>query len=334
MANGAIMILKKFKLSPISGDASFRQYYRKFNPRKNLSSIIVISKKEKNKNLLVYTAINQFLLDHNIRAPRLLEENYKKGFIEIEDFGNITIHNILKKSKKKFHIYKKTVDLLIRLQKIKSRIIKNFYGKSYKLENYSVKNLHKESDLFFDWYLPLIMKKNKTLKIKKILKKELHILYKKLKFKDKTFVHRDFHVSNLMKINSRIGVIDSQDAIIGNPTYDLASLIDDVRIKTSNQLKKNIFSYYLNRCPKVYKRKKNEFIHDFNILSVQRNLKIIGIFSRLFKRDKKKQYLKLIPYTWKLLKIRTKDKMFSEINTILNRFIPSKARTKNKFYAN
>jgi hypothetical protein len=334
MVNGAIMTLKEFKLSPISGDASFRQYYRKFNPKKNLSSLIVISKKEKKKNLLVYTAINQFLLDHNIRAPRLLAENYKKGFIEIEDFGNITIHNILKKSKKKFHIYKKTVDFLIRLQKIKSRIIKNFYGKSYKLENYSIKNLHKESDLFFDWYLPLIMKKNKILKIKKVLKKELQILYKKLKFKDKIFVHRDFHVSNLMKINSRIGVIDSQDAIIGNPTYDLASLIDDVRIKTSNQLKKNIFNYYLNKCPKIYRRKKNEFIHDFNILSVQRNLKIIGIFSRLFKRDKKKQYLKLIPYTWKLLEIRSKDKMFGEINTILNKFIPSKTRAKNKFYAN
>ena len=334
MVNGTIMTLKKFELSSISGDASFRQYYRKFNQKKNLSSIIVISKKEKNKNLLVYSAINQFLLDHNIRAPRLLEENYKKGFIEIEDFGNITIHNILKKSRKKFHIYKKTVDLLIRLQKIKSRIIKNFYRKSYKLENYSVKNLHKESDLFFDWYLPLIMKKNKALKIKKVLKKELQILYKKLKFKDKIFVHRDFHVSNLMKINSKIGVIDSQDAIIGNPTYDLASLIDDVRIKTSNQLKKNIFNYYLNKCPKIYRRKKNEFIHDFNILSVQRNLKIIGIFSRLFKRDKKKQYLKLIPYTWKLLEIRLKDKMFSEINTILNKFIPSKTRTKIKFYAN
>ncbi len=334
MVNGAIMTLKKFKLSPISGDASFRQYYRKFNPRKNLSSLIVISKKEKKKNLLVYTAINQFLLDHNIRAPRLLAENYKKGFIEIEDFGNITIHNILKKSKKKFHIYKKTVDFLIRLQKIKSRIIKNFYGKSYKLENYSIKNLHKESDLFFDWYLPLIMKKNRALKIKKVLKKELQILYKKLKFKDKIFVHRDFHVSNLMKINSRIGVIDSQDAIIGNPTYDLASLIDDVRIKTSNQLKKNIFNYYLNKCPKIYRRKKNEFIHDFNILSVQRNLKIIGIFSRLFKRDKKNQYLKLIPYTWKLLEIRSKDKMFGEINIILNKFIPSKTRAKNKFYAN
>ena len=67
---------------------------------------------------------------------------------------------------------------------------------------------------------------------------------------------------------------------------------------------------------------------------MQRNLKIIGIFSRLLKRDKKKQYLKLIPYTWKLLEIRLKDKMFSEINTILNQFVPSKTRAKINFYAN
>jgi aminoglycoside/choline kinase family phosphotransferase len=334
MVNGLIMILKKFKLFPLPGDASFRQYYRKFDQRKKISTIIVVSKKEKNKNLLVYSAINQFLLNHNIKAPRLLTENYKNGFIEIEDLGNTTIHNIIKKSRKKFHIYRKTVDLLIKLQKIKLRVIKNFLGKSYKLENYSVKILHRESDLFFDWYLPLVMKKNKALKIKKILKKKLQIFYKNLKLKKKVFVHRDFHVSNLMKINSKIGVIDSQDAIIGNPTYDLLSLIDDVRIKTSNQLKKNIFNYYLNKSPQIYRRKKNDFIHDFNILSVQRNLKIIGIFSRLFKRDKKEKYLKLIPYSWKLLETRLKDKMFSEINTILNQFIPSKIRSKIKFYAN
>ena len=241
------MILKKFKLLPISGDASFRKFYRKFDPQKKLSTIIVISKKKKFKNLLVYSAINHFLLEKNIRAPQLLTENYKKGFIEIEDFGNITIHHTLEKSKSKFDVYKKTVNLLIKLQKIKPRIIKDFFGKSYKLENYSVKNLHTESDLFFDWYLPLIMKKNQAIKIKKILKKKLQILYKKLIFKNNIFVHRDFHVSNLMKINNQIGVIDSQDAIIGNPTYDLASLIDDVRIKTSNQLKKNIFNYYLNK---------------------------------------------------------------------------------------
>ena len=329
------MILKKFKLLPIPGDASFRKYYRKFNPKKNLRSIIVISKKEKYKNLLVSSTINHFLLSKNIKAPRLLSENYKKGFIEIEDFGNITIHHSLKKSRSRFNIYKKTINLLIKLQKVKPKILKDFFGKSYKLESYSIKNLHKESDLFFDWYLPLATKKNQATKIKKILRKKLQALYKKLKFKNNIFVHRDFHVSNLMKMNNQIGVIDSQDAIIGNPAYDLASLIDDVRIKTSSKLKNDVLNYYLNKCPPIYRRKKSDFIHDFNILSVQRNLKIIGIFSRLFKRDKKKQYLKLIPYTWELLELRSKDKkVFGEINTILNQFISSKIRKKIKFYEN
>ena len=70
-----------------------------------------------------------------------------------------------------FHIYKKNVDLLIKLQKIKSRIVKNFLGKSYKLENYSINNLHKESDLFFDWYLPLFLSKKKIKSLKKRQKK-------------------------------------------------------------------------------------------------------------------------------------------------------------------
>ena len=334
MENGIIMILKKCKLLPLSNDASFRQYYRKFDQEKKLSTIIVISKKEKYKNLLVYSAINKFLLSKNIKTPRLLSENYKKGFIEIEDFGNVTIHNVLKKSKKKFNVYKKTVQFLIKLQKIKPKVIKNFFGKSYKLEKYSVKNLNKESDLFFDWYLPLIMKKNRALEMKKVLKKKLQVLYQQLKLKNNIFVHRDFHVSNLMQINNKIGIIDSQDAIIGNPTYDLVSLIDDVRLETSNRLKKIIFNYYLNKCPQIYKRKKNDFVHDFNILSVQRNLKIIGIFARLYRRDKKKKYLKLIPYTWKLLEIRLRNKKFSEINTALNYFISSKIRKKITFYAN
>jgi len=91
-----------------------------------------------------------------------------------------------------------------------------------------------------------------------------------------------------MKVGKKIAVIDSQDALIGNPAYDLVSLIDDVRIKTSTKLKNQIYSYYSTKTSKIYGINSQKFIEDFNILSVQRSLKIIGIFSRLFKRDKKK----------------------------------------------
>ena len=95
--------------------------------------------------------------------------------------------------------------------------------------------------MFFDWYLPLFFSKKKVSKIKKRTKKILTSIYNKLNFSNSYFVHRDYHAQNLMKVGKKIGVIDSQDALIGNPTYDLISLIDDVRIKTSSKLKNQIY---------------------------------------------------------------------------------------------
>ena len=131
-----------------------------------------------------------------------------------------------------------------------------------------------------------------------------------------------------MKVGTKIGVIDSQDALIGNPAYDLVSLIDDVRIKTSKKLKNQIYSYYLKKTSKTHRINSKKFSEDFNILSVQRSLKIIGIFSRLFKRDKKNKYLKLIPYTWELLEMRMDSKIFSQLKEILDKNINKKIRKK------
>ena len=164
-----------------------------------------------------------------------------------------------------------------------------------------------------DWYLPankLIIQKGY---IKKNLKKIIDNLYLNLKIKQKVFVHRDFHVSNMMFYKNKIALIDSQDAVLGNPAYDLASLIDDVRIKTSNSFKSNILKVFLS---KFKYKNKSQFINDFEILSVLRNLKIIGIFTRLANRDKKKKYLKLIPYAWKLIDNRMKNN--SNFNDLIN----------------
>jgi len=141
-------------------------------------------------------------------------------------------------------------------------------------------------------------------------------------------VHRDFHVQNLMKVKKKIGVIDSQDALIGNAAYDLASLIDDVRLNISLKDKKKIFDEYLkiNKSIDISK-----FKNDFEILSVLRNLKIIGIFTRLSIRDKKNQYLKLIPAAWRLIEYRIDDnKKFLELKKILDRYFSKKIRKKNE----
>ena len=292
-------------LKKIKGDASYREFFRKKN--KNFYSIIVFSKKEKFQNLLIYDAINRILNKNRILAPKLYQEKYNKNYIEIQDLGNDTIYKILKKNKnKKILYFKKIIKILIKMQSIKDRKIKNFKKQTYIIPEYKKEILLNEANLFCDWYVKKDRKKFKE-KFKKITRK----LTLNLNLRNNIFVHRDFHVSNLMLHNNKLGVIDSQDALIGNRAYDLASLIDDVRFKTSNSFKDKIYNLYVNRQKKI---NKDDFKNDFEILSVLRNLKIIGIFTRLSKRDGKKNYLKLIPYAWKLINLRiNENKIFLDL---------------------
>ena len=236
----------KSKILPIAADASFRSFYRLIINKNN--KIIVLAKKEKYQNLIAYTSINKFLRKNKILAPKLYKYDFIKGIIIIEDFGNLSFHKLLIRKKNKFVIYKKLIDLLLKIKKIKLKLkIKNIKNGSHKINKYSNRYLHKESDLFFDWYLPLLLTREKSLNIKRKAKKILSKLYKRLNLSNTCFVHRDYHAQNLMKVGAKIGVLDNQDAMIGNPAYDLVSLIDDVRLKTSEKLKKNIYNYYLKK---------------------------------------------------------------------------------------
>ena len=301
-------------LKKLKGDASLRTFFR--NKKKETSSIIVYANKNKRSNLLVYDSINKILLKNNILAPKLLSENYSKNYIEIEDFGDQTIFNLLKKSRtNKLVIFKRIIRLLNKLQLIRQRKIKDFKKKNYKIPNYHPKILLEEAKLFSDWYVDQYSVKSKKLIFKKKFIKVVKNLIKKLHYKNVTFVHRDFHVSNLMMVKNEIALIDTQDALIGNKAYDLASLIDDVRFKTSNDIKKKLFNYYLKSQKKINKL---HIKNDFEIISVLRNLKIIGIFKRLAVRDKKKKYLKLIPNAWNLIKLRSKNNdKFKNLNELL-----------------
>ena len=297
------------KLKQIKGDASFRKFYR----NKENNSILVLSKKEKLKNLLIYDAINKILIKNKILAPNLLSENYSNNYIEIQDFGDQTLFEILRdRRNNKFNTFKEIVKILNKIQLIKDKKVKNFKNKFYKVKEYKNKILFDEAKLFCDWYVPKILPKVKSIKFNKKFKLEIKNLLSKLNYKNNTFVHRDFHVSNLMYNNKKIAVIDSQDALIGNKAYDLASLIDDVRLKTSNELKEKVFKYYIKTNKKINLAR---FKKDFEILSILRNLKIIGIFMRLALRDKKKNYLKLIPYAWEMIDHRIKKQ--SELKNLM-----------------
>ena len=293
----------------LSGDASHRKFYR---DKKN-NSIIVYAKKEKRKNLLIYAAINELLNNNKILTPRLISEKYKKNYIIIEDLGDYTG---LKKFKNyKIDNYIKLFEILKKLKLVRKRTINTFLKTNYTIKNYSNNELLREAKLFSDWYMPKIIKKKLSLS-KKLYIKIIKKLILSLKLKKKVFVHRDFHISNIMIKKNKIYLIDSQDAVFGNEAYDLASLIDDVRIKIKLKNREKIYEKFISKQKKINPEKLR---NDFEILSILRNLKIIGIFTRLSKRDKKHKYLKLIPYAWKMIDERRKlTTRFEELNNFLS----------------
>ena len=309
------------KLTKIKGDASYREFYR---DKKN-KSIFIFSKKEKYKNLLIYDAINKILNKNKLLAPKLITENYNNNIIEIEDFGEHTIFDILKNKKKnKYSTFKEIIKILNKLQNINDKKILNFKNKIYYLKEYKKKILFDETKLFCDWYVPKKLSKLKKLEFNKKFKLEIKKLILILNLKNNTFVHRDFHVSNMMYQNKQIALIDSQDALIGNKAYDLASLIDDVRLKTSNSIKEKVFNFYIKTNKKINLEK---FKKDFEILSILRNLKIIGIFMRLALRDNKKKYIRLIPYAWEMINHRIKkQKEFKNLMLLLKNNFPKYIR--------
>ena len=305
------------KLEKLSGDASFRKFYR----HKKNKSIIVYCKKEKFKNLIIYEAVNRFLKKNNINTPKLISENYKKNFIEIEDLGNLTG---LKKYKSfKINNYKKLFKILKKIQNIKPKKIKTLLKKIYKIPIYSDKLLLDEAKLFSNWYLPTKIKKNET-KVLNELNKILKKVIRKLMLKKRVLVHRDFHISNIMLNRKKIYLIDTQDLIYGNPAYDVASLIDDVRYKISLKNREILYKKF------ILKEKKNfssKLRNDFEILSTLRNLKIIGIFTRLSKRDKKYSYVKMIPYAWQMIEERlTQNRNLYELKSFFDRYFPKNLR--------
>ena len=319
----------QFKLKKIRSDASFREFFRLQKGKK--TSIVVTAKKERFKNLIAYSVINKFLRKQGINTPKLISQHFKEGIMEIQDFGANTLLHYVKRSKNKLSLYKNCVDVILKIQKIKPiRKIKFGSNKHLNLSTYNIPNLQKESDLFFDWYLKGVLGKKKFSKYKIMIKQELRRLYKKIFFKNKFIVHRDFHVSNIMPTKKKLGVIDTQDLILGNPMYDVASLIDDVRVKVPYQIKNKTYDYYLKNCS-IEKDQIPLLKNDFHILSIQRNLKILGIFYRLYKRDSKPQYLKYLPYTWNLIELRMKSPIFKNLKKILKSAVNKKIRKKTNF---
>ncbi len=293
-------------LKPIKNDASKRKYYRLSNYKK--LSLLMDSSLEKN-SIENFIRISNWLKSKGFSSPEIYIEDKGLGFLIIEDFKDSKYSTLFKKEKekKKFY-YRQAIKLLIILSNKK---IPNFIRKY----DYSI--LKYELDIYIKWGLNV--KKNN-----KAIRDWDHIwsnLLNNISYKKKCVVLRDFHVDNIFYLKDRknlekIGLIDFQDSLVGHPAYDLASLLQDVRVFLALKEQINLYNYYR----KHVKINKNEFEYAYLVLGTQRLFKIIGIFKKLAIKEGKVSYLKYLPRTKILIKQNLKNPIFFQLKLWLKKY--------------
>jgi len=303
---------KEEDIIPIKNDASFRKYYR----IKNKKLIVMDAPPDKGESIEQFRTISDIIHTFNLSAPQIVSFDTKQGFMLLEDFGQTSFSNILNKDNES-KLYKKAIEVLIQINKQS----KSKEKKISKLKSYSIDLLVNESLLFIDWYLEKRKGELVSSDQKKEFIKILNDFYNNIKPQSSTLVLRDYHVDNLFFLNNQkslkqVGLIDFQDAVIGSPLYDLASLLEDVRRPLRRNLQKKLLEIYI----KAISINGQDAEREMRFFSIQRNLKILGIFCRLSIRDKKDGYLKYLPNAVKLLRKNLQDPFFINLVNWLKQF--------------
>lgn len=272
-------------LHPASEDASFRRYFRVTGDSDQLTYIVMDAPPDK-EDCRAFTHITAFIRQVDVNSPEVIAQDLHLGFLLLSDLGTRAYLDHLSDSNVDA-MYDDAIDALIKMQSIKSD-----------LPSYDAKHLLDEMMLFETWYLNkhlgVTLDDEEQTKLDSVFLSLIHNTHKQ----PHVFVHRDYHSRNLMLLdNNNPGVIDFQDAVIGPVTYDLVSLFKDCYIEWPREKVEFWLDSYLSKTGLDVERA--EFIKWFDLMGVQRHLKVLGIFSRLNYRDNKHQFLDDLPLTLK-----------------------------------
>ncbi|HEY1260892.1 MAG TPA: phosphotransferase [Stellaceae bacterium] len=306
--------------SPLAADASFRAYWRL---RQGDRRAVVMDAPPPQEDVGAYVSVATILHRLGLSAPEIFAEDREHGFLLIEDFGDASYNRALAAGADESALYALAVDTLVALQ---HAVAANGH---MPLPPYDLTRLLDEAALLVDWYLPALSGA--------VLDPELRDEYLAL-WRDllpratapfpPTLVLRDFHIDNLMLLGDRAGVrrcglLDFQDAVCGPPAYDLVSLVEDARRDVAPALRAAMTERWLAAFPAV---DRSAFAVSAAILAAQRNAKIIGIFTRLWRRDGKPGYLAHIPRVWRLLEQDLAEPALAPIGRWLDRHLPPQMR--------
>lgn len=285
--------LKLNTLRPASSDASFRRYFRIDT---HDGTLIIMDAPPAHEDCKAFIDIAQRLSAVGINTPRILEQNLEKGFLILNDLGNLTYYQRLQSEisdKELQSIYRDALAAIVDMQK----------ADTTGLPVYDKARLLTELGLFNEWYVQQYHKATLSDKEQTQLDAIFELLVQHNDKQAKVFVHRDYHSPNLMFCNPTLhgkkpGVIDFQDAVLGPISYDVVSLVMDARTTWAEpqQLDWAIRYWEMARAANLpVPADFADFHVDYEYMGLQRNLRILGVFARLAIRDNKKHYLDHIP---------------------------------------
>ena len=295
---------QKASIEDLSGDASFRKYYRV--KKKNISYVVMDCPPDK-ENLESFISVTEKLHDAKVNAPKLFDCDQENGFLVLSDHGDDLYFKKLN-SETVYCLYTDALEAIVRMQTNVDCSDLESFDQFYQEEN----------DLFIDWFLGNHLEINKDDRYFNSINTEFNKLNALLREIPQTFVHRDFHSRNLLVTDiNNPGVIDYQDAVIGPITYDLVSLLKDCYVTWDDGLIEDMLESFFTRIKSNNINNISDFRYWFDMTGLQRHIKAIGIFSRLNYRDNKDNYLKDIPRTYSYIE-KTLDKYndLTELNEI------------------
>lgn len=273
-------------LTPLSGDAGFRQYFR-LNTKLPLLAVLAPIEYE---DTLAFVNVSLCFKRNAIRTPKVYAVDYQSGFLLLEDFGcELLLPNLSGETVDIFYTAAETE--LLKIQKIAY--------KTTTLPYYDEQRLMSEMALFSEWFVQQLLGIELNPSDHDMFDEVFRLLSSSALEQPQVVVHRDYHSRNLMLLdNSQLGIIDFQDAVIGPVTYDLVSLLRDCYVRWSPaSMTQRAVSYAqraaaLGIIPSVPEA---QFVRWFDLMGLQRHIKVLGVFARLWLRDSKQHYLHDLP---------------------------------------
>ncbi len=270
--------------SIVSGDASFRKYYR----YRDRIYVDAPPSTEKNREFVELSAVYN---SYGIPVPKVYEADLDNGYLCVEDLGNVMFSSRIGDSSSMHDMYIKAADILVKISSVKENFTP--FDEAF---------IRREVQIFLDWYLDAHLGRKLKGSDAKIWDSVIDILIRNCLIQPQIVMHRDFHCRNIMvRADGSLALIDFQDTVTGPLTYDLVSLIKDCYITLEPNLRNEIAHYVFDGFSDsgVLRNESFENFERFlDLTGMQRHLKAIGIFCRLLHRDGKDGYLQYLSRTF------------------------------------